>query len=254
MADSREKARAFIMSGAVFVNGQRVDKPGFRTYEADEVKINQKLTKYVSRGGYKLEKAIECFGIDLSGVVAADIGASTGGFTDCMLKNGAKRVYTVDVGYGQLAWELRNDPRVVVLERTNARYLSGGEIPEMLDFFCVDVSFISLSLILPPALSLLKADANAVCLIKPQFEAGRDKVGKHGVVRDMATHVDVLNGFKELAIKNRITVSGLTYSPIKGPKGNIEFLAYINKSHSDSSEINFEDIVSRAHAALLKIT
>ena len=250
LVESREKAKALIMSGEVFVNGQRADKPGMQTDEGDNVQVRTPVLKYVSRGGYKLEKAIEHFGITLLGSVAADIGASTGGFTDCMLKYGAKRVYAVDVGYGQLAWELRNDNRVVVLERTNARYLSEKSITEKLDFFCVDVSFISLGLILPPALNLLKPEATAVCLIKPQFEAGKDKVGKHGIIRDKATHIDVLNNFMDLARKNECSTLGLTYSPIKGPKGNIEFLAHICKAPTASPIINIKDLVEEAHKSL----
>ncbi|MBR3806886.1 MAG: TlyA family RNA methyltransferase [Lachnospiraceae bacterium] len=231
LAESREKAKAIIMSGNVFVDGQREDKAG-STFDEEKVEITVKgnTLKYVSRGGLKLEKAIDHFGVNVQDAVCMDIGASTGGFTDCMLQNGAKKVYSVDVGHGQLAWKLRNDERVVCMEKTNFRYLTREDIEDDLDFASVDVSFISLTKILLPARNLLKDNGKMVCLIKPQFEAGKEKVGKKGVVRDEKVHVEVIEkifdfidvlGFKYLA---------LDYSPIKGPEGNIEYLIYIEKS------------------------
>lgn len=249
LAETREKAKAIIMSGGVYVNGNRADKPGALINQDADVVIRRDESEYVSRGGQKLEKAIKCFGIDVTGMTAADIGASTGGFTDCLLKKGAKRVYAVDVGYGQLAWKLRNDPRVIVLERINARYLSEKEIPEKLDFFCADVSFISLKLIIPQAIPLLKDNASAVCLIKPQFEAGRDKVEKHGVVKAKSTHIDVLSSFLEFLRQHDIGIKGLSYSPLKGPKGNIEFLVHIGGNHTCDKRVDIVNTVETAHAA-----
>lgn len=230
LQESRQKAQAMIMSGLVFVNGQRVDKPGTTIAADAELEIRGNTLPYVSRGGLKLEKAMSVFPIALSGMVCGDIGASTGGFTDCMLQNGAAKVYAVDVGYGQLAWKLRSDPRVVCLERTNARYLTREQIPDPLDFASVDVSFISLKLILPALCGLLKEGGHAVCLVKPQFEAGREKVGKKGVVRDPAVHREVLERFLIHAKESGFTAIGLTYSPIRGPEGNIEYLGYLRKS------------------------
>ena len=230
LAESREKAKAIIMSGIVFVNNQKCDKAGDTVKPEDIVEIRGEKLKFVSRGGLKLEKAIASFNIDLAGKICADIGASTGGFTDCMLQNGAKKVYAVDVGYGQLAWKLRTDTRVVNLERTNFRYVTNEQIPDLLDFASVDVSFISLTLILPVLRKLLKDNATAVCLIKPQFEAGRENVGKKGVVRDMAVHISVIDKIVSFALKNGFSVLDLDYSPVKGPEGNIEYLCFLKKA------------------------
>ena len=227
LAESRQKAQALILAGDVSVNGRRVDKPGAQVDDDAEITVRQGLA-YVSRGGLKLEKAMDCFPLSLTGAVCADIGASTGGFTDCMLQRGAAKVYAVDVGYGQLAWKLRTDSRVICLERTNARYLSREQIPEPLDFASADVSFISLKLILPPLRALLRdAESRVVCLVKPQFEAGRGKVGKKGVVRDRAVHREVLENFLADASGAGFAVDGLTWSPIRGPEGNIEYLAFL---------------------------
>jgi 23S rRNA (cytidine1920-2'-O)/16S rRNA (cytidine1409-2'-O)-methyltransferase len=227
LAESRQKAQALILAGVVTVDGRRVDKPGAAVADGAEIAVRQSLA-YVSRGGLKLEKAMRRFPIDLNGAVCADIGASTGGFTDCMLQRGAAKVYAVDVGYGQLAWKLRTDGRVVCLERTNARYLSRKEIPEPLDFASVDVSFISLRLILPPLRALLRGgESRVVCLVKPQFEAGREKVGKKGVVRDKSAHREVLENFLDNASAAGFAVDGLTWSPIRGPEGNIEYLGFL---------------------------
>ena len=219
---SREKAKAVIMAGEVFVDNQREDKAGQTFPESVQIEVRGKKMKYVSRGGLKLEKAIDNFDFDLKDKITMDIGASTGGFTDCMLQNGAKKVYSIDVGYGQLAWKLRNDPRVVNLERTNMRKVTREQVPDEIDFFSVDVSFISLKLILPVARQLMSENAQAVCLIKPQFEAGREKVGKKGVVRDPAVHVEVVRKIFDFCLENGFDVLNLDYSPIKGPEGNIE--------------------------------
>lgn len=229
-APSREKARAIIMAGSVFVDGQREDKAG-TAFEENKVHIDIKgeTPKYCSRGGLKLEKAMKEFEIGLSDLVCMDIGASTGGFTDCMLQSGAARVYSVDVGHGQLAWKLRNDERVVCMERTNFRYMKPEDIEDRLDFASVDVSFISLTKILIPARNLLKERGRMVCLIKPQFEAGRENVGKKGVVRDSAIHEDVIRKIITYADMTGFEVKNLTFSPIKGPEGNIEYLIYIEK-------------------------
>ena len=216
LLESRQKAQAVIMAGSVFVDGQRVDKPGTAVPNTAAIQVRGHALPYVSRGGLKLEKAMQTFPLTLDGKVCADIGASTGGFTDCMLQNGATKVYAVDVGYGQLDWKLRGDPRVVCMERTNARYLTHEQIPEELDFASVDVSFISLRLILPALDGLLSPEGEAVCLVKPQFEAGREKVGKKGVVRDPAVHLEVLEAFLEHAKESNFTVLGITYSPIRG--------------------------------------
>lgn len=230
LAESREKAKAIIMSGIVFVNNQKCDKAGDTVKPGDIVEIRGDKLKYVSRGGLKLEKAVRAFGIDLSNLICADVGASTGGFTDCMLQNGASKVYAVDVGYGQLAWKLRTDDRVINLERTNFRYVTKDQIPDQLDFASVDVSFISLTLILPVLRNLLGENATAVCLIKPQFEAGRENVGKKGVVRDREVHVSVINKIIEFAFNNGYSVLDIDFSPVKGPEGNIEYLCYLQKS------------------------
>ena len=228
-AESREKAKAIIMAGNVFVDGQREDKAG-TCFDTDKVKIEVKgaTQKYVSRGGLKLEKAMTHFGLSLTGKVCMDIGASTGGFTDCMLQSGAVKVYAVDVGHGQLAWKLRNDERVVCMEKTNFRYLTGEDIADELDFASVDVSFISLTKILLPARALLKDRGEMVCLIKPQFEAGRDKVGKKGVVKDPDIHKEVISKILDYADSLGFCVNNLEYSPIKGPEGNIEYLVYLS--------------------------
>ena len=250
LQESRQKAQATIMSGLVFVKGQRVDKPGTAVPNDAEIEVRGNALKYVSRGGLKLEKAMASFPITLAGAVCGDIGASTGGFTDCMLQNGASKVYSVDVGYGQLAWTLREDPRVVCMERTNARYLTHEQIPDELDFASVDVSFISLKLILPPLCGLLKDGGHAACLVKPQFEAGKEKVGKQGVVRDPAVHLEVLEHFLEHAKESGFTVIGLTYSPIRGPEGNIEYLGYLEKGEWLPMEFDLKALVEESHQVL----
>lgn len=250
LLDSRQKAQATIMSGIVFVNGQRVDKVGTAVANDALIEIRGTTLPYVSRGGLKLEKAMQTFPLTLTGKICADIGASTGGFTDCMLQNGAKKVYAVDVGYGQLDWKLRNDARVVCMERTNARYLTHEEIPEELDFASVDVSFISLKLIFPALYGLLREGGEIACLIKPQFEAGREKVGKKGVVRDPAVHLEVLEHFLIHAKENHFTVLGITYSPIRGPEGNIEYLGFLRKSEEPDAAVDLQAIVEASHTAL----
>lgn len=229
LAASREKAKSIIMEGLVYVNGQKSDKPGAPVKEDDQIEIRGEVLRYVSRGGKKLEKAMQVFPIQLDGRVCIDIGASTGGFTDCMLQNGAVKVYSVDVGYGQLAWSLRNDPRVVNLERTNIRYITEEQVPELVDFISVDVSFISLTLVLPVAWKLLKEGAEMVCLVKPQFEAGKDKVGKKGVVREPQIHREVIEKVVDCAQQLGFSIMGLDFSPIKGPEGNIEYLLFLQK-------------------------
>ncbi len=250
LLDSRQKAQATIMSGIVFVNGQRVDKAGTAVSNDAQIEIRGATLQYVSRGGLKLEKAMQTFPLDLHDKICADIGASTGGFTDCMLQNGAKKVYAVDVGYGQLDWKLRNDARVVCMERTNARYLTHEEIPDELDFASIDVSFISLKLIFPALYGLLRQGGEIACLIKPQFEAGREKVGKKGVVRDPAVHLEVLEHFLIHAKENHFTVLGITYSPIRGPEGNIEYLGFLRKSEEPSAQIDLNAIVEASHSTL----
>ncbi|CCX37495.1 ribosomal RNA large subunit methyltransferase J [Clostridium sp. CAG:1013] len=230
LAESREKAKTLIMAGQVYVDNQKADKPGDTFSEDAQVEVRGKGLQYVSRGGLKLEKAMKQFGLTLTDKICMDVGASTGGFTDCMLQNGACKVYSVDVGYGQLAWSLRTDPRVVNLERTNARYLTKEQIPEEIGFFSVDVSFISLTIILPAVRPLMAEHGQAVCLIKPQFEAGREKVGKKGVVRDQAVHREVIEKIRDFVLENGFSVLGLTYSPVKGPEGNIEYLIYLERS------------------------
>ncbi len=250
LQESRQKAQATIMSGLVFVGGQRVDKPGSPVAEDAQIEIRGNVLPYVSRGGLKLEKAMRQFPITLTGAVCGDIGASTGGFTDCMLQNGAQKVYAVDVGYGQLAWKLRSDPRVVCLERTNARYLTHEQVPDELDFASVDVSFISLKLILPALRGLLKPEGHVVCLVKPQFEAGKEKVGKKGVVRDPAVHLEVLEHFLEHAKESGFTVLGLTFSPIRGPEGNIEYLGYLQAGQAQESIPDLKELVAASHQEL----
>ena len=250
LQESRQKAQATIMSGLVFVKGQRVDKPGTAVPNDAEIEVRGNALKYVSRGGLKLEKAMASFPIDLRDAVCGDIGASTGGFTDCMLQNGARKVYAVDVGYGQLAWSLRSDERVVCMERTNARYLTHEQIPEELDFASVDVSFISLKLVLPPLCGLLRQGGHVACLVKPQFEAGKEKVGKKGVVRDPAVHLEVLEHFLEHAKESGFTVLGLTYSPIRGPEGNIEYLGYLEKGDWQERAFDLKALVAESHETL----
>ena len=252
--ESREKAKAVIMSGCVYVNNQKADKAGSQYPEDAVVEVRSSAERYVSRGGYKLEKAMDVFPIDLSGKITMDIGASTGGFTDCMLQNGAAKVYAVDVGYGQLAWKLRNDERVINLERTNMRYVTAEQVPDKIDFFSADVAFISLRLILPAARAVCADDAEAVCLIKPQFEAGREFVGKNGVVRDKNVHIKVVDEIVGWCLKNGFSVLGLDYSPIKGPQGNIEYLIYIKKSDSPENLLDksAEDVVAESHEELDK--
>lgn len=257
-ASSREKAKAIIMSGNVFVKGQREDKAGAAFEEEGlELLVKENPLKYVSRGGLKLEKAINEFSLDLTGKTCMDIGASTGGFTDCMLQNGAVKVYAVDVGHGQLDWKLRNDERVVCMERTNFRYVVKEDIQEELDFASVDVSFISLTKILPVAYELLKDNACMACLIKPQFEAGRDKVGKKGVVREKSVHEEVIHMVLDFCISINFAPLQLTFSPIKGPEGNIEYLVYIKKNAMNEMDEQIlsreyvKELVNQAHLAAL---
>lgn len=252
--ESREKARSAIMAGLVNVEGVREDKPGSRFGGDCAIEIKENPNPYVSRGGLKLEKAVKAFGIVLEGRVAMDVGASTGGFTDCMLKNGAVRVFAVDVGYGQLAWQLRNDGRVTNMERTNIRHVKPSDIGIAVDFASIDVSFISLAKVLPVVRELLAPGGEVLCLIKPQFEAGREKVGKRGVVRDAAVHRQVVYGILDFSVQNGFGIKGLTFSPIKGPEGNIEYLAYLSKSGGDRDLKNLEElaghIVDESHAEL----
>lgn len=243
-----------IMEGNVFVENQREDKAGATFDTEAEITVKGNTLKYVSRGGLKLEKAMTHFGITLEGKVCMDIGASTGGFTDCMLQNGAVKVYSVDVGYGQFAWKLRQDPRVVCMEKTNIRYVTPADIDDVLDFASVDVSFISLTKVLIPARELLRDGGEMVCLIKPQFEAGREKVGKKGVVRDKAVHEEVVERIIEFASQNGFFVKNLEYSPIKGPEGNIEYLVYIRKDETDGVDaaVDIKAVVDAAHGELDK--
>ena len=254
LAPSREKAKAMIMSGCVFVDGQREDKAGTSFPEDIKIEIHGNTLRYVSRGGLKLEKAVESFQLCLQDKICMDIGASTGGFTDCMLQNGAAKVYAVDVGYGQFAWKLRQDPRVVCMEKTNIRYVTPEDINDVLDFASVDVSFISLTKVLGPAKMLLKEDGEMVCLIKPQFEAGREKVGKKGVVRDKKVHLEVIEKILNFAGETGFTPVGLDYSPVKGPEGNIEYLVYLKKGSYELQEgtPDARQIVEMAHAELDK--
>lgn len=250
LCDSREKAKAAIMAGSVYVNGQKAGKAGDSVKPADIIEVRSSM-EFVSRGGYKLKKAMESFPIDLNGKVCMDIGASTGGFTDCMLKNGASKVYCVDVGYGQLAWKLRSDERVINLERTNVRYLEKEKLCELPSFISVDVSFISLKLVLPKVFEFLNDSGEAVCLIKPQFEAGREKVGKKGVVREKSTHIEVVETIVEFAKSLGFAVCGLDFSPIKGPEGNIEYLMYIKKG-GENADVSAEEAVEASHSLLDK--
>ncbi len=251
LAPSREKAKSMIMAGTVFVDNQREDKAGAFFEETVSIEIHGKTLKYVSRGGLKLEKAMAAFGLDLTGCVCMDIGASTGGFTDCMLQNGAAKVYAVDVGYGQFAWKLRQDERVVCMEKTNIRYVTPEDIGDVLDFASVDVSFISLTKVLPPARELLDDAGEMVCLIKPQFEAGREKVGKKGVVRDPKVHLEVVEGILAHVRGIGFSVLHLDYSPIKGPEGNIEYLVHIKKGeYAAEGGIDAAAVVAAAHGEL----
>ena len=250
-AESREKAKRLIMAGLVFVNNQKSDKAGNTVKPEDKIEVRGQGLKYVSRGGLKLEKAMKVFPISLENCVCADIGASTGGFTDCMLQNGAKKVYAIDVGYGQLDWKLRTDERVVNLERTNFRYVTEKEIPEPLDFASVDVSFISLYLILTVMRSLLKEQGTALCLIKPQFEAGKENVGKKGGVREKSVHIGVIEKIMGLLKENNFSLLGLDFSPVKGPEGNIEYLCYIRKdSCLEENNFSAEEVVNKSYEAL----
>ena len=250
LAESRAKAQATIMAGEVYVNGQKADKSGMEVDITANIEVRGSACPYVSRGGLKLEKALRNFGVDPTGYVCSDSGASTGGFTDCLLQQGASKVFAIDVGYGQLAWKIRNDPRVVVMERTNIRYVTLEDLGEPLDLSVIDVSFISLGLVLPVVKTLLKPTGQVLCLIKPQFEAGKDKVGKKGVVRDPAVHEEVLQNFISLAKSLDFTIRNLTFSPVKGPEGNIEFLAHLSMQPGEDSYLAPGDLVAQAHAAL----
>jgi 23S rRNA (cytidine1920-2'-O)/16S rRNA (cytidine1409-2'-O)-methyltransferase len=251
LTESREKAKAFIMAGQVYVNGMKAVKSGMTVTEKDIIEVRGS-SEFVSRGGYKLKKAMASFPISISGKICMDVGASTGGFTDCMLQNGADKVYSVDVGYGQLAWKLRSDNRVVNLERTNIRYVTEEIVPDKIDFFSVDVSFISLTLVLPAVLKLLSDGGEGVCLIKPQFEAGRDKVGKKGVVRDKSVHTEVIEKIYNFAVETGFCVLGLDYSPIKGPEGNIEYLIHLKKGAGENTVTDITAVVEASHSELDK--
>ncbi len=259
LAESREKAKALIMSGIVYVNGQKEDKAGTTFEETAPIEVRGSTLKYVSRGGLKLEKAMDRFGVRLDGKVCMDVGASTGGFTDCMLQNGAVKVYSVDVGHGQLAWKLRNDERVVCMEKTNIRYVTPEDIADSIGFASIDVSFISLTKVLEPVKALLEDNGQIVCLIKPQFEAGREKVGKKGVVRDPAVHLEVIDMVIDYALSIGFEALNLEFSPIKGPEGNIEYLLYLQK-HPEDQEAEYavrreaaadpKAVVAEAHQTL----
>ena len=249
-ADSRTKAQAIIMSGQVYVAGQKADKPGMSFEESVDIEVRGATCPYVSRGGLKLEKALRDFGIKPVDYVCSDSGASTGGFTDCLLQQGAKKVFAIDVGYGQLDWKIRSDPRVVVMERTNVRYVTPDQLGEYLDLSVIDVSFISLKIVLPAVKTFLKPTGQVVCLIKPQFEAGKEKVGKKGVVRDPETHKEVLDIFVALTKELEFKILGLTFSPVKGPEGNIEFLAHLTLDDKPGIEPDTGLVVSQAHETL----
>ena len=249
-AENRTKAQAIIMSGLVYVNGQKADKPGVSYEETVDIEVRTGACPYVSRGGLKLEKALRDFGVDPTGFVCSDSGASTGGFTDCLLQQGASKVFAIDVGYGQLDWKIRSDPRVVVMERTNVRYVTPEQLGEPLDLSVVDVSFISLKIVLPVIKTFLKQTGQVLCLIKPQFEAGKEKVGKKGVVRDPQTHKEVLDNFVALANELEFNILGLTFSPVKGPDGNIEFLGHLTLADKTGIVPDTEEVVAQAHAAL----
>lgn len=255
LADSREKAKAIIMSGNVFVKNNREDKAGSMFDENIEIEVKGNTLKYVSRGGLKLEKAMECFDVNPADKVCMDVGASTGGFTDCMLQNGATKVYSVDVGHGQLAWKLRQDERVVCMEKTNIRYVERKDIDDDIEFVSIDVSFISLTKVLTPVRNLMLDGGEIVCLIKPQFEAGREKVGKKGVVRDKAVHEEVIEMVRVFALANGFSVLDLEFSPVKGPEGNIEYLMHLKKCDNTESHVSEEDvhnIVIKSHENLDK--
>lgn len=251
--ETREKAKRAIMAGIVYIDNQKIDKAGTQVSKTSEIYVKRDICPYVSRGGLKLERAIEAFHLNMTGNVTLDIGASTGGFTDCMLKNGAVKTYALDVGYGQLDWKLRNDSRVVNMEKTNIRYVTKKEISDSIDFISIDVSFISLTLVLPVAYNLLKDSGELVCLIKPQFEAGRQQVGKNGIVRDKKIHIEVINKITSFASGLGFTVNGLTFSPVKGTKGNIEYLLYLKKSeHTITDHKDVTEVVENAHLELKK--
>lgn len=249
-ADTRSKAQAIIMAGRVYVEGQKADKPGISYEESVQIEVRGESCPYVSRGGLKLEKALRDFGVKPEGFVCSDSGASTGGFTDCLLQQGAKKVFAIDVGYGQLDWKIRSDERVVVMERTNIRYVTPEDLGELLDLSVIDVSFISLRIVLPVIKNLLKPTGQVLCLIKPQFEAGREKVGKKGVVREPQTHKEVLDNFVSLAKELDFTILGLTFSPVKGPEGNIEFLGHLTLADGDGIEPDTSRVVADAHETL----
>ena len=249
-ADTRSKAQAIIMAGQVYVDGQKADKPGISYEENVQIEVRGETCPYVSRGGLKLEKALRDFGVKPDGYVCSDSGASTGGFTDCLLQQGASKVFAIDVGYGQLDWKIRSDPRVVVMERTNIRFVTPEDLGEPLDLSVIDVSFISLKIVLPAIKALLKSTGQVLCLIKPQFEAGREKVGKKGVVREPETHKEVLDNFVALANELNFTILGLTFSPVKGPEGNIEFLGHLTLAEKEGIVPDTQAVVAAAHAAL----
>lgn len=248
--DTRTKAQAIIMSGLVYVDGQKADKPGTSFEESVNIEVRSGACPYVSRGGLKLEKALRDFGVDPTGYVCSDSGASTGGFTDCLLQQGASKVFAIDVGYGQLDWKIRSDPRVVVMERTNVRYVTPEQLGEPLDLSVVDVSFISLKIVLPVIKTFLKPTGQVLCLIKPQFEAGKEKVGKKGVVREPETHKEVLDNFVQLANELEFKILGLTFSPVKGPEGNIEFLGHLTLDERPGIVPDTGYVVSLAHEVL----
>ena len=250
LAPSREKAKAVIMSGNVFIGGQKADKAGEMFPEEVEIEVRGNSNSFVSRGGLKIEKALDFFLADVKNKIAIDVGASTGGFTDCLLRRGVSKVYSVDVGYGQLAWELRNDPRVVCMERTNIRYVTHDQVPDVIELAVIDVSFISLRLVLPAVRGLMGDVGDVYCLIKPQFEAGREKIGKKGVVRDPEVHVEVIEQFIENAHEAGFAVCGVTFSPITGPEGNIEFLGHLSLSSENEGAVDAKGIVEDAHNSL----
>ena len=249
-ADSRTKAQAIIMSGQVYVDGQKADKSGVSYEETVSIEVRSGSCPYVSRGGLKLEKALRDFGVKPEGYVCSDSGASTGGFTDCLLQQGASKVFAIDVGYGQLDWKIRSDPRVVVMERTNVRYVTPEQLGEPLDLSVVDVSFISLKIVLPVIKTFLKPEGQVLCLIKPQFEAGKEKVGKKGVVRDAKIHKEVLDNFVANVTEIGFTILGMTFSPVKGPEGNIEFLAHLTLADKEGITPDTDSIVAQAHETL----
>lgn len=252
LAESRQKAQALIMAGLVYVKNQKQDKAGSFVKPDDIIEVRGNNNPFVSRGGLKLDKAMKSFDIKLGGLTCMDVGASTGGFSDCMLQNGAVKVYAIDVGYGQLAWKLRSDERVVNLERTNIRKVTEEQVPDKIDFSSIDVSFISLKLVLPVVRNLLKDNGRAVCLIKPQFEAGKGKVGKNGVVREKSIHIEVIEEIRSFMLSNGFKILGLDFSPVKGPEGNIEYLILVEKSDStaDISGIDTAELVERSHSQL----